>query len=93
MTVFFIFDADGIITETEIVVFETLYRDDVEIAVHADIEDGGQTVKLIPPQPEAPKTGDESNIDLWIALLGISAAGLIATVSMGFKRRKKEDAE
>lgn len=93
VNVYFIFDADGITTETEIVVFETLYRDGVEIAVHADIEDDGQTVKLLPPPSEPPKTGDESNIGLWITLLWISAAGLIATGIMGIKRRKKEDAE
>lgn len=35
----FTFDASGIKTDTELVVFETLYRDNVEIAVHADIND------------------------------------------------------
>lgn len=41
----FIFDASGLKTATEIVVFETLYRDDTEIAAHADLKDEGQTVK------------------------------------------------
>ncbi len=42
------FDARELTAETEVVVFETLYRDGIEIAVHADIEDEGQTVKILP---------------------------------------------
>lgn len=44
----FTFDARELTVETEIVAFETLYRDGIEIAVHADIEDEGQTVKILP---------------------------------------------
>lgn len=44
----FSFDARELAAETEVVVFETLYRDGIEIAVHADIEDEGQTVKILP---------------------------------------------
>ena len=44
----FSFDARELTAETEVVVFETLYRDGIEIAVHADIEDEGQTVKILP---------------------------------------------
>ena len=44
----FTFDARELTAETEVVVFETLYRDGIEIAVHADIEDEGQTVKILP---------------------------------------------
>lgn len=94
VTVFFIFDADGITAETEIVVYESLYRDGVEIAVHADIEDAGQTVKLTPPLPETPKTGDDSNPALWLALMGVSVLGAAACGVVCFKtRKKKEDAE
>ncbi|MCH5353643.1 MAG: VaFE repeat-containing surface-anchored protein [Acutalibacter sp.] len=94
VTVFFIFDADGITAETEIVVFESLYRDSVEIAVHADIEDAGQTVKLIPPLPETPKTGDDSHTALWrvlavIAFLGFAACG--GWITYIVKKRKKEE--
>lgn len=38
-----------------------------------------------------PKTGDDSNIGLWLGLLGASVLGIGATVFFGFKRRKKED--
>lgn len=44
----FTFDARELTAETEVVVFEKLYRDGIEIAVHADIEDEGQTVKVLP---------------------------------------------
>ena len=42
----FTFDADGM-AGTTVVVFETLYRNDKEIAVHADIEDKDQTIEII----------------------------------------------
>lgn len=44
----FTFDARELTAKTEVVVFEKLYRDGIEIAVHADIEDEGQTVKILP---------------------------------------------
>ena len=97
VTVYFIFEADGITAETEIVVFESIYREGVEIAVHADIEDGGQTVKLIPPLPETPKTGDESHSTLWKVLVGIAVLGFAACgggyVAYVAKKKKKEVAE
>lgn len=94
VTVSFTFDASSIKTDTELVVFETLYRDNVEIAVHADIDDEGQTVKinvLAPEKPSAPKTGDDSNIALWIALAGASAVGIASTIISFRRKRKKED--
>ena len=44
----FTFDARELTAETEVVVFETLYRDGLEFAVHADINDESQTVKVKP---------------------------------------------
>ena len=44
----FTFDARGLTIETDTVVFETLYRDGLEFAVHADINDESQTVKVKP---------------------------------------------
>lgn len=43
----FTFDA-SLLSKTQIVVFESLRCDGVEVAVHADIEDEGQTVELTP---------------------------------------------
>ena len=54
------------------IVFETLYRDDVEITTHKDIEDKDQTVTITPP-PDIPKTGDTTNIPLWGALMSLFA--------------------
>lgn len=72
VTVSFTFDASVIKKTTDLVVFETLYRDNVEIAVHADIDDEGQTVSVIPPAPPVPQTGDESNLGFWIGLGAIA---------------------
>lgn len=44
----FTFDARELTAETEVVVFEKLYRDKLEFATHADITDGDQTVKILP---------------------------------------------
>lgn len=44
----FTFDARGLVIETDIVVFETLYRDGLVFAVHADINDESQTIKVKP---------------------------------------------
>lgn len=87
----FTFNADGLTAATETVVFETLYRDGVEIAVHADIEDGGQTVKLIPPTPDVPQTGDNSNLGFWIGLGAVALGGLVSVGIMAIKRKKDDD--
>ena len=50
VTVAFTFDSKFIKEETQIVAFESLYRDGVEIAVHADMEDEGQTVTVKIPE-------------------------------------------
>lgn len=44
----FTFDGSAIKKDTELVIFETLSRDNVEIAVHADLKDKGQTVTIVP---------------------------------------------
>lgn len=49
-TVEFIFDAKYIKADTDIVVFESLYKDGKELAVHADLEDEGQTVTVKVPE-------------------------------------------
>ncbi len=49
-TVEFIFDAKYIKAETDIVVFESLYKDEKKLAVHADINDEGQTVTVKVPE-------------------------------------------
>lgn len=93
ITVTFVFDASGLTAATEIVVFESLYRDDVEITAHADIEDEGQTVKLTPPVPDIPQTGDESNLGFWIGLGAVALGGLVSCIIIFLKKKKDDDDE
>lgn len=93
ITVRFTFDGSTVTKQTDIVVFETLYRDGVEIAAHADIEDGGQTVTLTPPAPPVPQTGDNSNLGFWIGLGAVALGGLVAVIIIRVKSRKDEDDE
>ena len=92
VTVSFTFDGSVITKETEIVVFETLYREGTEIAVHADIEDEDQTVTIHPqPEPEKPQTGDNSNLGFYIGLGSVAVGGLIAFLIIKFKRKDEDD--
>ena len=93
VTVRFTFDGSKITKQTDLVVFEALYRDGTELAAHADIEDGGQTVTLIPPKPDIPQTGDNSNLGFWIGLGSVALGGVIACIIMYRKRKKDEDDE
>ena len=82
----------------EAVVFETLYYNDREIAVHADINDKAQTVKFVKIQTEtpvssgkesvikSPKTGDNTQLILWGMMFGVSAIGAIGAYI--YKRKK-----
>ena len=91
VTVRFTFGGSKITKQTDLVVFEALYRDGTELAAHADIEDGGQTVTLIPPKPDIPQTGDNSNLGFWIGLGSVALGGVIACIIMYCKRKKDED--
>ena len=91
--VVFTFDASGITKSTSLVVFETIYREGVEIAAHADIEDEGQTVTITPPAPEVPQTGDDSNLGFWIGLGAIAIGGLMACAIIFIKSKKDDDDE
>ena len=92
VTVSFTFDGSVITKETEIVVFETLYREGTEIAVHADIEDENQTVTIhLQPEPEKPQTGDDSNLGFYIGLGSVAVGGLIAFLIIKFKKKDEDD--
>lgn len=92
VTVSFTFDGSAITKDTEIVVFETLYRDGTEIAVHADIDDKDQTVTIHPqPEPEKPQTGDNSNLGFYIGLVSVAVGGLIAFLIIKFKKKDEDD--
>lgn len=92
VTVSFTFDGSAITKDTEIVVFETLYRDETEIAVHADIDDKDQTVTIHPqPEPEKPQTGDNSNLGFWIGLGAVALGGLVSVVIIKIKKKDEDD--
>lgn len=92
----FTFDSSAIKETTELVVFETLYRDGIEIAVHADIDDEGQTVTInvpAPKKPSTPKTGDDRNYGFWIGLGFIAIGGAISALILKIKIKKDKDEE
>ena len=92
ITVSFTFDVSEITKDTEIVVFETLYREKTEIAVHADIDDKDQTVTIHPqPEPEKPQTGDNSNLGFWIGLGAVALGGLVSVVIIKLKKKDEDD--
>lgn len=85
----FTFDGSAIKKDTELVVFETLYRDGVELTAHADINDDGQTVTIKPYIPHNPKTGDDRNINRILGIAGASLVGIAGCVYFFIKRKKK----
>ena len=85
----FTFDGSAIKKDTEFVVFETLYRDGVELIAHADIDDKGQTVTIKPYIPHNPKTGDDRNINRILGIAGASLVGIAGCVYFFIKRKKK----
>ena len=87
----FTFDASNIKKSTDLVVFESLHRDNVEIAVHADLKDKGQTVTIVPPAPKTPKTSDNRNLGTWIGLGGVGLGAGIAALLLKLKMKKDED--
>lgn len=85
----FTFDGSNIKKDTELVVFETLYRDGFELTAHADINDDGQIVTIKVPELENPKTGDDRNINRVLGIAGASLVGIAGCVYFFIKRKKK----
>ena len=85
----FTFDGSAIKKDTELVVFESMYRDNVEISAHADINDDGQTVTIKPYIPHNPKTGDDRNIYRVLGVAGASLVGIAGCVYFFIKRKKR----
>ena len=92
VTVSFTFDGSIITKDTDVVVFESLYYDGVEIAVHADIDDKDQTVTIHPQsEPEKPQTGDNSNLGFFIGLGSVALGGLVAFLIIKFRKKDEDD--
>ena len=79
----FTFDGTGLGGKT-IVVFEDVYEDGKLIGTHSDINDEGQSIKII--KKDTPKTGDKENYIYYV--LGLLAVGGIVTY-LRIKRAKK----
>ena len=89
----FTFDGSAIKKDTELVVFETLYRDGVELIAHADINDDGQTVTVKVPELENPKTGDERNKKALASVMSVSALGAVSLAYYLLKKKKNNKEE
>ena len=89
----FTFDGSAIKKDTEFVVFETLYRDGVELTAHADIDDKGQTVTIKVPELENPKTGDERNKKALASVMSVSALGAVSLAYYLLKKKKNNKEE
>lgn len=89
----FSFDGSAIKKDTELVVFETLSRDGVELTVHADIDDKGQTVTIKVPELENPKTGDERNKKALASVMSVSALGAVSLAYYLLKKKKNNKEE
>ena len=51
----------------------------------------GKSKKLRKPADGAPKTGDETNLTLWLALLGISGVGMTTMLVISRRKNKGND--
>lgn len=89
----FTFDGSAIKKDTELVAFETLSRDGVELTTHADINDDGQTVTIKVPELENPKTGDERNKKALASVMSVSALGAVSLAYYLLKKKKNNKEE
>lgn len=89
----FTFDGSAIKKDTKLVVFETLYRDGVELTAHAGINDDGQTVTIKVPELEIPKTGDERNKKALASVMSVSALGAVSIAYYLLKKKKNNKEE
>lgn len=95
----FVFNGEGL-TGHELVVFEKLYTVngelEIEVTSHEDLEDEGQTVKMVEKETpklvkDTPKTGDNSNVGLCIAISALAASGLVLMKIWKKCRKKKQE--
>ena len=92
-------DSSYLTEDTEIVVFEALYKDGVEIASHSDLKDKGQTVKITMPKPQpkqttkVPDTGDNLDKRSIYTMVAASALATLVIIYNLLKKRKKSDKE
>ena len=89
----FTFDASTL-TGHSLVVFEKVSENESGeiIAVHEDLADEGQTVKVV-SLPKTPKTGDDSDTLLWACAAVAAAILAVIVFSLGRKSRDEDEDE
>lgn len=92
----FKFDASKLSDGAELVAFEELYKDNVLVAEHKDIDDEGQTVTIGEP-PATPEDGDYAktgeNLIGWIILALALIAGATTLTVYGVRKRNAGKSE
>ena len=89
----FTFDASAL-TGHSLVVFEKVSENESgeTIAVHEDLADEGQTVKVV-SLPKTPKTGDDSDMILWTCAAIVAGILAVIVFSLGRKNREEDEEE
>ena len=91
----FTFNGEGM-EGKDVVVFERLFLVEVElemqIAEHEDINDEGQTVKLVKEPPvNTPKTGDDSDGYIWVVLAILAGTSFIVQLIRYYKKHEETE--
>ena len=80
-----------------VVAFETLEYNGVAIAIHADINDEGQTVTFPTPTPTPttpppfiPSTGEQTSLSQILGIIAVAIGGGISAIIL-IRRKKKDD--
>lgn len=63
----------------------------MDTAEHKDLKDKAQTIVVEAASSKAPKTGDETNITIWIVIIVVAAAAIVAGIVINKKRKKSAD--
>lgn len=77
------------LTGKTLVAFEYLECGGTEIAVHTDINDEAQTVTLLPPPENPPKTGDTRTVLPYLVICAAASGLIVLTIWLKKKRSKK----
>lgn len=80
----------------DVVVFERLFlvegELEMQIAEHEDINDEGQTVKLVKEPPvNTPKTGDDSDGYVWVVLAILAGTSFIVQLIRYYKKHEETE--
>lgn len=93
----FKFNSKYLKNNTDIVVFERLFKDGAQIASHCDLKDKGQTVTITMPKPKpqtkVPDTSDNLDKRTIYTMAAASALAILVIVYNLLRKRKKSDKE